>query len=84
MRSLTTKFLRGYFLVFHMSSGLRCNFHSYLKLGVFRVVVTVYGRPIGGVGLGLGVFRFHVYYKAYHIFHWCDLCGAPRIRGVNL
>lgn len=84
MKSLTHKFLRGYFLVFHMSSGVRCDFHSYLKLGAFRLVVTVFGRPIGGVGLGMGFCRFNVYYKAHHIFHWCDLCVVFRIRGVNL
>jgi len=51
------------------------------KVGSFKIMITIYGAEIWK---DMGMFRLHVYYKHYYIFHWCDLCVAPRIKGVNL
>ena len=49
------------------------------KFGAFEVYFTWYVKR-----RTMGWCRFYLDYKAKTIFHWCDLCVVPRIKGVNL
>ena len=51
------------------------------QLGSFELYVTGY---TGQMRKDRGYCRFYLYYKSKTIFHSCDLCVVPRIRGVNL
>lgn len=81
MRSLRVKFSGGSFLKFTLVYVLGLEWTLFFKLGSFQIIVSIFRSEVWKI---MGVCRFHVYYKNYYIFHWCDLCIFPRIRGLNL
>ena len=79
MKNLKVKFSSGRFLklLVFLDTELILSF----RLGGFQILISVFNRTVWKL---MGVCRFHVYYKGRYIFHWCDLCVVPKIKGVNL
>jgi len=80
MRNLTieiSKHLRVDVRFSYLSYGILIDF----KFWKFFVIFAGFKRDMRKI---MGLCRFHVYYMSYYIFHWCDSCMVPRIRGVNL
>ena len=81
MRNLIIKFLGGNFLRFVLVSTFDTEWTLSFRLGSFQIIISVFS---GAMWQLMGMCRLHIYYKKYYIFHWCDLCVVPRIKGVNL
>jgi len=81
MKNLRIDFLGGSFLRLIAVSVFGTELIISFKLGSFQLIASIFSRKSWKL---LGLCRFHLYYKHRYIFHWCDLCVAPRIKGVNL
>ena len=81
MRSLRVDFLGGSFLRLTAVSVVKTELILSSKLGSFQIIMSIFSS---GVWKLMGLCRFHLYYKHCYIFHWCDLCVVPRIKGLNL
>jgi len=79
MRTLRVKFLWGSFL--KLLVFIDTELILSLRLGGFQILISVFNKSVWKL---MGICRFHLYYKRRYIFHWCDLCVVPRIKGVNL
>lgn len=79
MKNLRVKFSWSNFLklLVFLDTELILSF----RLGGFQILISVFNRQVWKL---MGICRLHVYYKGDYIFHWCDLCRVPRIKGVNL
>lgn len=79
MKNLRVKFSSGRFLklLVFLDTELILSF----RLGGFQILISVFNRQVWKL---MGICRLHVYYRGNYIFHWCDLCVIPKIRGVNL
>ena len=79
MKNLKVKFSWGSFLklLVLIDTELILSF----RLGGFQILISVFNISVWKL---MGICRLHVYYRERYIFHWCDLCVVPRIKGVNL
>jgi len=79
MKNLRVKILWGSFL--KLLVFIDTELILSLRLGSFQILISVFNRTVWKL---MGICRFHVYYRGNYIFHWCDLCVIPKIKGVNL
>jgi hypothetical protein len=80
MKKLMIKFLGGHFFQFSIER-IGEDLLVYFKLGALSCIVNIFGRTFRR---GMGLCRVHVHCGTFYIFHWCDLCVVPKIKGVNL
>lgn len=52
-----------------------------VKFWKFEIEILVFRRDVREA---MGLCRVHVHCGTFYIFHWCDLCVVPKIKGVNL